>query len=77
MSKRSVKHSIRLEPGEAVVVLPGHVWEHIINQYIIVAEDLKKVSPRESQEWQDVADKIDGWLKQTLNDNWDEEDGWQ
>jgi len=73
MTKKANKLSIRLDPGEACVVLPVEYWHHIIDLYKTYA--LEAPSGEEAQLWMDVSNAIQQSVDETLVPLF-EEDEW-
>lgn len=58
MSKKSVKQTVRVEHGQAVVVAAVEDLQHISNLYRSMAEYPGQVKA----DWYRVADLIDDWI---------------
>jgi hypothetical protein len=67
------KVSIRLSPGEAVVVADIEIFKHIIATYNSFGDAEEKQEDKQS--WYDVASQIYNWVNNTYNDIESEEKG--
>lgn len=75
MSKAQKKKiTIKIVPGEAVLVAPIEVLEHISTTYLHIAGESKSLEEAES--WKRVSEDIDEWIKRTYysgQDDYEEE----
>ena len=51
---------VEVDPGEAVVVMPVAVFEHISMTYKTIAEDTG--NPGDRKKWEDISRYIKEWL---------------
>jgi hypothetical protein len=62
-NKRTIKVSVKLEPGQAFVVADVAYFHHMIEVYRTLALDAE--TSDESLKWIEVADLIQHWIDET------------
>lgn len=74
-NKRTVKVSIKLEPGQAFVVANVEYFQHMEEVYRILASEAE--TPQDTAKWIEVADLISYWVSETaIPITYDDEEDW-
>jgi hypothetical protein len=76
-NKKTVKVSVKLEPGEAFVVANIEYLNHIEQVYRTLALDAE--TPQDASKWIEVADLVAYWVAETavpVTTGFEDEDDW-
>ena len=75
MSKNKGQLTIRLEPGEACVIMDTKYWDHMVQVYSIMASDAEDLEER--ADWEYVIQQVKTWVERTIQsdglDDYDED----